>query len=204
MRRLSFDLRGALAQHGGVVRNVEVVLSSPSAPEGVLRVVCTVEVLAVGARASSDLLEEVGVDGALETLSGGWLSGWFQAGARSDSKSGWPCSSTANPSSCASRAWPGTEAERPPVSGGSPSIWATCGDSADGPGGRVSVRVAGSNVPLRGGSLTVADVGHDLRYDDAVSGWVEIAVERRPLVRRVRARVGRVVRSGMGSNRRPL
>ena len=163
---------------GGVVRNVEVVLSSPSVPEGVLRVVCTVEVLAVGARASSDLLEEVGVDGALETLSGGWLSGWFRAGARSDERLALLLDG--QPVVVRKPGRPGTEAERPPVSGGSPSIWATCGDSADGPGGRVSVRVAGSNVPLRGGSLTVADVGHDLRYDDAVSGWVEIAVDGVP------------------------
>ena len=61
--------------------------------------------------------------------------------------SGWPCSSTANPSSCASRAGPAPRAEAAAGVGRFAFHLGNLRRLGYGPGGRVSVRVAGKQRP---------------------------------------------------------
>lgn len=191
VRRLPVDLGSALAPRGGVVRDVALVLSSPSPPGGAGRVVGTLDLLAAGPGVPTGLLDELGVDGGLTTLRDGWLSGWFRAGARGAERvvlllDGEPV------------------VVRRPDLAGSPDEQAAGAKRFTfhlahlrrlgyGAGGHVEVRVAGSNVPLRGGALTVQDASRDQTHVDGV-GWVAGEPERRTLGARLSSRVGRLVR----------
>ena len=182
----------ALAQHGGVVRNVEAgsrrrvfrrVSSGSSAP---------VEVLAVGARASVRPARggrrRRGIGDAQRRLA--LLVG---SGPGRGATSGWPCSSTANPSSCASRAGPAPRAE----------AGRRCREVRLPSGQLAATRLrtgrprfsagCGSNVPLRGGSLTVTDVERDPRYDAEGGAWTVVPPERRSVAGPSAPFVGRVV-----------
>jgi lipopolysaccharide biosynthesis glycosyltransferase len=184
VRTLPCDLAEALAASDGVARHVELVVTPPttSGDAGFARPVGVVDLMTAGPSASPGLLDELEVDGELEALVDGWLSGWYRPRV------------------------PGTVeavslhidgelvALRPAVQRRSPA------DDDDlrqrfrfnlarllrlgyGSGRAVSVRVSGTNVPLRGAPVTVTDVRADLRYDAARDAWLKTPVQRLALER---------------------
>jgi hypothetical protein len=194
VRRLPFDLRGALAVHGGVARHGELALAGPTSHSDAefVRSVGVFDLLAAGSSATPDLLQEVGVDGGLETLEDGSLTGWFRPRAY---RSGEAISLYIDGELIASRA---PSLHRSDV----PEDDRTRGFSFNisnllriryANQAEISVRVSGTNIPLRGAPLTVTDVTCDLSYDAARDAWVTAPrpSQRRPVLERVRRRLGK-------------
>ena len=192
VRKLPFDLVHALAAGGGVARQLELVVTSPGydAHAGFVRSVGVVDIVVTGTFATSataDLLRATGVDGQLEALSDGWLMGWYQ-----------PCSDSSKETVSL---YIGDElvSMKVPALGRKDlsadghirgfkfnvayllSLGYSSGDQ------EISVRVTRSNIPLRGGRLSVADIQADLRYDAERDDWVRQVLGRaRRRLRRVR------------------
>lgn len=72
------DLVAALAGHGGVARHVELLFTRPGR-DGFERSLGMLDVVAAGSAATPELLGELGVAGAVEQLADGWLTGWYRA-----------------------------------------------------------------------------------------------------------------------------
>ncbi len=192
VRRLPFDLGEALAPHAGVARGVELILSRHSAESdvGFVRSVGVFGIVAAGSTATSELLAEAGVDGQLESLEGGSLSGWFRPRAV---RAGERVSLYIDGELLASRTptlhrTDLTGDER--IRGFSFNISRLLAMRYASEG-ELSVRVAGANIPLRGAPLTVTDVARDLRYDVARNAWAEAPSRRLSVLDRVRRRMAR-------------
>ena len=80
VRTASVDLVSALADHGGLARHVEFVLTAPG-ETCYERSLGMVDVLAAGPAASPALLAEIGIEGGVEGLEGGWLTGRYRTTA---------------------------------------------------------------------------------------------------------------------------
>lgn len=198
VRKLTFDLAGALTVCDGVARHVEFAVTGPDSDSraGFVRSMGPTEVVAAGTSATPDLLRLVEVNGVMETVSDGWLAGWYQS--REDG------------SKEAISLYIDNElvALRPPAMR-RPDLSAddrTRGFRFNiaellrlgyGSGGEISVRVSGTGIPLRGAPLPVPDAGGDLRYDTARDVWVKPPRERRPVLPRVRRRSRRALTRAM-------
>ena len=194
VRVLPVDLLRSLAVCGGVARNVELAVTGtdPDVHEGFVRSLGVLDLLAAGPMATGDLLGEVGVDGALESLSNGWLKGWLRP--RSES-----CDEAV------SLFIDGELAARRILTGGtkvSPTqgvrtfkfFAANLVRLGYGQGAEISVCLSGTNVPLRGGRLSVTDVERNLRFDAQRDVWVKQRTAHpraklRSAARRVRTRL---------------
>jgi lipopolysaccharide biosynthesis glycosyltransferase len=192
LRRLPVDLVEALAPCGGVAHLVELAVTRAKEEPGFVRLVGGVDLLAAGSAATSDLLPSAGVDGAVEALTDGWLTGWFRSRAEGSEES---VSLYVDGDLVALRP---PDLPRPDLSPASRAmgfrfdvqqLWAL-GYGHDA--GRVTVRVSGTNIPLRGGELIVSDPCADLRFDPVRDSWVEQAHPRPSVLRRVRDRVRRL------------
>jgi lipopolysaccharide biosynthesis glycosyltransferase len=191
VRKLSFDVAGALAPCGGVARHVELAVTPPAprAQEGFVRSVGMVDVLAAGPSAVPDLLREAGVDGAMESLSDGWVSGWYRPRVK---RSGEAVSLYIDGELVAMRRPNLQRPDRPEdddTRGFKFNIANLLRLGYATSSGAVSVRVSGANIPLRGAPLTVVDVEQDLRYDAVREVWVKEPTQRHTLVERVRRRL---------------
>jgi lipopolysaccharide biosynthesis glycosyltransferase len=190
VRVLPVDLPTALAVCGGVARNVELAVTrpDPDGDGGFVRSLGVLDALAAGPSATCGLLADVGVDGALEALSDGWLHGWIRPRSQSFETA---VSVFIDGELAARRILPAA-----------PMASRTAGDTRPfkffvanlvrlgyGNGGEISVRLSGTNIPLRGGVLSVADVDRDLRYDASSDTWVEQPTRRRSVLHRLRARL---------------
>lgn len=173
VRLLPLDLSGA-AGPSGLVHDVEIVVVAPG-DHGLgelTRFVRGLPVLGLGAGPAT--LPELGVDGAVTELTGADLRGWFvgPSGVR-------------RPEPLSLHVDGHLVAQALPDRGQSDDQGRTTftfpvgalthrGLAADA---SVTVRVSGANIPLRGGPLTVADLGRHLRWDEGRAGWVPV-VER--------------------------
>jgi lipopolysaccharide biosynthesis glycosyltransferase len=174
VRRLPFDLAEALAGFGGVARQVELVVkgAGSDARGDFARSLAVVDVVAAGASATSELLRSAGVDGQLEALSAGWLVGWYRAGYENAERVslyiGGELVSIKTPS--IERKDLSTDDR---VHGFRFNIGNALHLGYGGAGREISVRVTGSNIPLRGAPLSVEEAHSDLRYDAERDTWVE-------------------------------
>ncbi len=200
VRLLPIDLAAALAVCGGVARNVELAVTGPGPdlPGGYLRSLGVLDSLAAGPVATRELLADVGVDGALESLREGWLTGWVRPRSPSRAEAaalfidGELAARRMLPA--AATGWRRPEDTRP-----FKFFAANLVRLGYGKGREISVRLSGTNIPLRGGVLSVNDVRRTLRYDAGSDTWVEpparqrIAARaitmRRSAVHRLRARL---------------
>jgi lipopolysaccharide biosynthesis glycosyltransferase len=191
VRKLSFDLPDSLSVCDGIARHVElaVVGPAPDSHEPLVRSIGIVDVLAAGASATPDLLPAADVDGVMQELADGWLTGWYRSRSI---RSGEAVSLYIDDD---------LVARRPP------DLRRVVGVHADGRtrgfrfniaqqlrlgygrgDGVISVRVSGTNIPLRGGPLTVADVERDVRYDVSRKIWVRAPEKAPTVVERLRRR----------------
>jgi lipopolysaccharide biosynthesis glycosyltransferase len=188
VRKLAFDLSAALADCGGVTRRMELVIAAPGVQtdKNFARTIGVVHVLAAGSAASPGLLAQEGADGVVETLSDGWLSGWYRPRA---GRSGEALSLYIDGELVAMR--PATMPRPDLPRAGNPRGFrfniAHLAQLGYASGGDVSVRVSGTNIPLRGSPLTVTDTRRDLRYDVNGDAWLPTRRLRR-MVRRRRQR----------------
>lgn len=199
VRRLPIDLRQALSGVNGIARDVELRLSTPAdrPDDDFERIVGTVDVLTAGGGARPAALPTAGVDGALEGVHEGSLRGWF--------RSRYPESGDAVSLYCndelVARRVPSlrrTDLPKDDRTSGFAFNLARLLDLDGDIDGSISVRVAGTNIPLRGSPLPVARVGErDLRYNTRRDAWEEISTEpemskvetlRSAAVRRIRRR----------------
>jgi lipopolysaccharide biosynthesis glycosyltransferase len=191
VRKLSFDLPEALETCGGVTRCVELVVTGPD-PDGDLgfaRSVGVVDVLAAGTAARPHLLGDAGVDGVVESLADGWLSGWYRSRS---TRSGETLSLHVDGELVVMRRPP--PLRRPDLpdderTRGFRFHLANLKRLGYGSAGEVSVRLSGTNIPLRGTPVTVDDVGADLRYDAERDVWVKPPEHRPPVAERLRRRL---------------
>lgn len=196
VRRLPLDLPQALAADHGIARNVELMVVDQGRAGGVTRSLGVLDVLASGSGATAGLLADVGMDGALESLAGGWLTGWLH-----------PHSPNGDEAVClyldgelaARRTWDAVPALARTVTGPRPFKFfaANLVRLGYGRGGRISVRLAGTHIPLPGGDLPVDDVNRSLRYDSRLGVWVKAGGRPldslRPVARGLRTRLQRAV-----------
>lgn len=150
VRVLPVDLPAALADHGGIARHVELVVApSDDADGGFERPLAMIDALAAGSAARSGVLAEMGVDGRVEELADGSLNGWYESAA------GVPVSLHIA-GELVSRRTPQRQED------GRRRFKFRVGHLVSlgygSPGATVSVRLAGSNIPLPGETPTVADV----------------------------------------------
>lgn len=187
IRRLSTDLGGVL--RGGTAHDVEVVLTSPDTDFE--RTIGTVEVLAAPG-AGSGLLRDAFVEGGIDGLSeDGWLHGWYRcAGDEAVSLhiDGELVARQTRP--------PGKEGIRRFRFRAARIVGLGYGDS----GSRLSVRVAGTNIPLPGASVSVDEV----RTVAAAAAAAEARRQRRErILARAKASVPQPVKSSVkGAGRR--
>lgn len=192
VRRLSFNLPAALASCGGVARQLEMVLTHPTNDPhvGFVRSLGVFDILAAGSSATPDLLKEVRVDGGLETLEDGSLSGWYRPLVM---RSGEVISLYIDGELAAVKS-PSLHRSEPPnddrVRGFKFNISHLFRARHAGEG-ELSVRITGANIPLHGSPLNVNDLDFRLRYDVGRDAWVESRgePERRSLLERLRRRM---------------
>ncbi len=192
VRHLAFDLSEALGPVDGVARHVELIVTGPASGSGTefTRSIGMIDVLAAGPAATPDLLREVEVDGVLEAFSDGWLSGWYRSRGKPSHE---PISLYIDGELKAIRSADLRRADLPADGRtlGFRFNVAKLLRLGSAIGGEVSVRVTGSNIPLRGAPLTVAEIGRDQRYDAARDAWVKAPRVRRNVVQGVRRRLRR-------------
>jgi lipopolysaccharide biosynthesis glycosyltransferase len=194
VRVLPLDLRQALATSGGVASDVELVVIAPdaNAQAGFVRSLGVLDLLATGPRATPDLLHRFGVDGALEKLSEGWLTGWVRTRSEDDDAA---VSLFVDGELAARRILPaGMKVSRSGLGRPFKFFAANIVRLGYGNGGEISIRFSGTNVPLSGGALAVADVGRNLRYDPQLDTWVRVPTGYRKvtpssLARRLRSQL---------------
>ena len=179
VRFVPVDLREALAGAGGMTRNVELVVTSPrlDEQEGFTRSLGVMDVLAAGPAATERLLEQVGIEGELTSVSGGWLTGWL----RPRSQGGTEAVSLFIDGELAARRVVYERAQGSRAGQGTypfKFFAANLSRLGYGHGGEISVRLSGTNVPLRGGLLPVADVRRSMRYDARLDQWVRASSAR--------------------------
>ena len=204
VRVLPLDLTEALARYDGVATNVELVVTGSDA-EGetpFARSLGVVDLLAAGRRATPGLLPEAGVDGALESLSRGRLTGWVRPGSADADVA---VSLFLDDELAARRTLPAGMKGR---QGGQvrpfafhPAHLMRLGY---GHGDQLSVRLSGTNVPLRGGTLSLADVGRSLRYDPQQDAWVKVRPTPRSMARRLRSTLPHVRDAAVRPARKPV
>lgn len=189
VRKLSFDLSAAVAPVGGFAQGLEVVVTSPRSrgQGGFYRSLGVVDVVAAGDSATPDLLELLGVDGALEAVTDGWLTGWYRTKTRDSDET---ISLYVDSELVALRP---AEVRRKDLAADGRTRGFRFNVAnllrlgyGNGPN-LISVRVSGTNVPLRGSPVSVP--GHDLRYDPGLGTWVKVARPREKPFRRVRRRL---------------
>ena len=194
VRVLPLDLRAALAGKGGIATDVELAVAGPDddLEARFVRSLGVLDVVAAGAQATQRLLPEAGVDGALESVSRGWLTGWVQPRSPDGDES---VSLFVDGELAARRILPAGTKVLPSERGRSFKFFpAHLVHLGYGHGGEISVRLSGTNVPLRGGVLRVADVGRNLRYDPKQDAWVKVRlgygrVTPRAVARRLRSQL---------------
>ncbi len=149
VRTAPLDLVTALAGYGGVARHVELFLTPGAGAAGFERSLGMIDVLAAGKAATPALLGEVGVDGSVEEFTDGWLNGWCRSPGEE------PVALHIAGELVARQTSPvrddGTRAVRFRAAH-------VVGLGYGAGGGDLSVRVAGTNVPLPGLPLDVAAV----------------------------------------------
>jgi hypothetical protein len=179
-----------MAAWGGVAKNVELVVTRPNSDvhEAFARSLGVLDLLAAGRRATPDLLGQVGVDGALVSLSDGWLTGWLRPRTQGSEEA---VSLLIDGELAARRILPaGTKAPRTAEGARSFKFFAAnLVRLGYGNGGEISVRLSGTNVPLRGGLLSVGDVERNLRYDVQSDAWVKERTAPRTMLRSAALRV---------------
>ncbi len=178
-RFLPVDLAAALAPHQGVGRDVELVLRRPDG--GMPRSLARFDVVAVGPAARPALLDDLGVDGSLDGLEDGWLTGWVRGTGRRPAV----VSLLIDGEVEAVRAAHLPRPQQPGARGFRFNVAHLLRLRGVG-SGEVSVRVAGTNVPLRGGPLSAADVAAALRRDAPRRTTAAVARARRAARRLVR------------------
>jgi lipopolysaccharide biosynthesis glycosyltransferase len=198
IRKLPLDLVGALSSHGGVARHVELLLTCPGADTAFDRTVGVVDLVASGRAATPARLQDLDVDGRLERVSNGWISGWYDARGRGPGDQ----VSLYIGDDLAARAVP--DLERPDLEEGKVGGRRPVGFRfrlADlvrrgygAGGGEVSVRVARTNVPLAGSPLPTSSASRELAFDPASGAWVPRRRGRPSPTSWVRNRARRVVR----------
>jgi lipopolysaccharide biosynthesis glycosyltransferase len=175
VRKLPFDLVRALAACDGVARQVELVVTGPDsdAHAEFVRSIRVVDIVAAGAPATAEMLRAAGVDGQLETVSDGWLRGWYRPASESAEEK----ISLYIGAELVSIKAPDTKRKDLSAEGhirGFKFNVANLLERGYGGGDReISVRVTGSNIPLPGSPLSVPDIGARLRYDAKRDDWVE-------------------------------
>jgi hypothetical protein len=180
IRTAPVDLVSALAGHGGVARDVEILVTSPGSVAGFERSLGILDVLAAGTAATPDLLAELPVSGAVEGLDGGWIRAWYRTAGPE------PLSLHIAGEMVALRAEPADDGGQRSISFRAGHLVADLGYGARSDD-QLSIRVPGTNVPLPGRSLTVRQVRTERA---AAAAWARL---RRPpvvvsVVRRLRRR----------------
>ncbi|MBO0844809.1 MAG: glycosyltransferase family 2 protein [Nocardioides sp.] len=200
IRMLPCDLARALAICDGVARHVELVVTDPASEgdTGFVRPIAVVDVVAAGASATPHLLDELGADGALEALVDGWLSGWYRPRVEGADE---PVSLYIDGELAALRP---PEHPRPDLGDGGRirgfrfNVERLLRLGYGGTSRAVSVRVAGTNIPLRGAPLVVSDPSRNLRFDPARDRWVKAALQRPSVERAARRGWSTAVRRSRG------
>jgi hypothetical protein len=180
IRTVPVDLVSALAPHGGVARDVDLVLTSPDGVTSFERSLGRLDVLATEAAATPELLGELPVDGTVEGLDHGWLRAWYRAPGEE------PLSLHIGGQLVAQRAEEPDEDGLRKISFRAAHMVVGLGYGAHG-GDCVTIRVPGTNVPLPGAQVTVDQV-----RTERASATVVRPLQRRPhLVDRLRRRLRR-------------
>jgi lipopolysaccharide biosynthesis glycosyltransferase len=190
IRILPLQLPALLAHCDGVARHVELAITSTARDRnmGFVRSIGGTDVLAAGSAATAALLPELAVDGLVEAVSGGYLTGWFRPrhpGARE-------AVSLYMDGELAAQRVPELRRDDLGEQRGTRGFRFNVANLIRlgyGNGGDISVRVAGTNIPLRGAPLQVGEVEKELRYDETRDAWVNPPSERTTVVERVRRRV---------------
>ncbi|HEX2175751.1 MAG TPA: glycosyltransferase [Nocardioidaceae bacterium] len=189
LRTLPFDLATMLADCDGVARHVEFAVASRVSDTHVRfeRWIGVIDVLAAGTVATSDLLHEAGIDGALEAVSDGWLTGWVRPHAEAPEVA---ISLYIDGELAAQRLARPTKKD-PSEEGHTRAFRFNVANLIQlgyGQGGDVSVGVSATTIPLRGSPLRISDAGRELRFDAARDTWVQ--PPREPNAGRLRVRRG--------------
>lgn len=198
VRLLPVDLSAALQAASGEISGLQLALTlaDDSAYGGFRRPVGVRDLVVDGSAQRSRLLGELGVDGALESFSGGWVTGWFRPSASGDRAE--KVALFIDGELAARRRADVRRDDLPKGSVGFRFNVANLLRMGYGSGGaEVTVVVAGHNVPLSGAPFSLTGVEGDLVRDASTGEWSappeparsEVATERaRRLAGRVRRR----------------
>ncbi len=192
VRRLPFDLVESLRPFGGVARRVDLALVAPDGSEGdYVRHLGVLDMLVAGTSA----VPSHGARGAADRFADGCLSGWCLAPEPGNDPT---LSFYINDELVALRPANlrrGDVHESGRAAGFRVNVarLRSLGYGAGASVTEVSVRVACTNVPLRGTPVTISDLAAEGVYDEARGQW-DLSVPRRPsLLRRVRARLSSTI-----------
>jgi len=150
VRVAPIDLEAALAPYGGIARHVELALVAADEASGFARSIAVVQVLAAGASATPDLLDELAIEARLDGEDDGVLAGSYRA-------------ATTEPMALHIGGELASLRLKTPEEKGARAIRFRPRDLVRnvgyGAGGdAVTVRVAGTNVPVPGVRLTVDEL----------------------------------------------
>ena len=183
VRHLPFDLAGALAPLGGAARGVDLTITAPGRDH--VRLVGVVDLLVTGAAA----IPSETVRGVVETVSDGYLTGWYLSPepGYDDALSFYIDGELVALRSPDLRRPELGERGRQPGFKFYFSRLVAQGYGAGGAITEVSVRVAGTGIPLHGMPLRLEELRLEGRYDASRGEWTltrPAPPERPSLVRR--------------------
>jgi lipopolysaccharide biosynthesis glycosyltransferase len=183
IRTAALDLVAALAGSGGLARHVELFLTPGDGAAGFERSLGMIDVLAAGTAATPALLGELGVDGSIRKLEEGVLRGWYRSPGED------PVTLHIGGELVSRGMPPAREDGTRPIRFRAAHL-VELGYGASG--GELSVRVAGTNVPLPGLRLDAAAVRADTARREAGPSLVDKVRRRLSAARnRIRARARR-------------